>query len=158
LPLPLLPPGAAPPPREPLEPPLDAPPPLSPPPPLGVVVVPGLALVGAGVVVVEVVGVVVVWVLVELVVAVVVVGVVVVRVLVELVVGVLPAARWQSCAASWLTVEAPWVRFWRRFGLIVEGRLETSSAKLRLALCADAQSLAETAAETWSSLLLRLFA
>jgi hypothetical protein len=117
-----------------------------------------LPVVVAGVVVVEVVGVVVVWVLVELVVGVVLVGVVVVWVLVELVVGVLVVARWQSCAASWLTVEAPWVRFWRRFGLIVEGRLETSSAKLRLALCAVAQSLDETAAETWSSLLLRLFA
>jgi hypothetical protein len=110
----------------------------------------------AGVVAVEVVGVVVVWVLVELVVGVVVVAVV--AAVVVGVVGVLLVARWQSCAASWLTVEAPWVRFWRRFGLIVEGRLETSSAKLRLALCADAQSLAETAAETWLSLLLRLFA
>jgi len=104
-------------------------------------------------VVVVVVGVVVVLVLVELVVAVVVgatvvVGVVVVTVLVV----------WQSTAASRLIVAAPWLRFWRRFELIVEGRFETAAAKLRLALSTAEQSLAETADETWSSVLLRLFA
>jgi hypothetical protein len=109
------------------------------------VVVPGFAVVVAGVVV-EVVGVVVVWVLVELVVGVVVVAVV--AVVVVGVVGVLVVALWQSAAASWLTVEAPWVRFWRRFGLIVDGRLETASANVRLALSAAPQLLEETAAET----------
>ena len=102
----------------------------------------------AGVVVVGVVAVVVVgvvWVLVELVVevvvAAVVVGVVAVAVLVV----------WQSTDASWLTVEAPWLRSWRRFGLIVEGRFETAFAKLWLALSAAPQSFAETAEDTWLS-------
>ena len=96
-----------------------------------------------GVVVVLVVG--VVCVVVGLVV-VAVVGVVVVAV-----VGLVVEVVWQSTDASWLIVEAPWLRSWRRFGLIVEGRFETAFAKFWLALSAATQSLAETAEDTWLS-------
>ena len=104
----------------------------------------------AAVVVVGVVGVVVVGVvavLVELV-----VEVVVFAVVVGVVVGVVvdEVVR-QSVDASWLIVEAPWLRSWRRFGLIVEGRFETAFAKFWLALSAAPQSFAETAEDTWLS-------
>jgi hypothetical protein len=82
------------------------------------------------VVLVEVVGDVLVLVVLELVV---VVGVVVVLLVVEL---ELELELWQSLAASWLTVEAPWARFSARVVLTVAGRLATESENERAAVTA----------------------
>jgi hypothetical protein len=92
-----------------------------------------------------------------------VVAVVVVAVVVAVVVGVVVAVVVavdcpHCCTASWVTVEAPWVRSARSVVLTVEGRLATLVARLRASLCTTPQWPAERAEETRSSWLLRTFA
>jgi hypothetical protein len=102
----------------------------------------------------------VVGVVLVVVVVVVVLGAVVVVVVEEVVdvevVGVV-ACR-QSCCASWLTVDAPWLRLLRSVGLSVEGRFPTEFTNCAAALEAAPQFPELTAEETWSSWLLRLLA
>ncbi len=62
--------------------------------------------------------------------------------------------RWQSLAASWAIVLAPWVRFWRSVGLTVTGRVWTSLPSTPLALTAAPQLPDWTAEEIWSASLL----
>ena len=127
----------------------------------GVVVdVAGVVVDVAGVVV-DVAGVVVE---VVVVVAVVVVGLVLLVVLVdfELVVAfgwlgvVVVAGSWQSWAASWPTVIAPWWRLRRNVGLTEGGRSATSLLKLVIAVWAGMHWRALTAEETAASCALRL--
>jgi hypothetical protein len=129
-----------------------------------VVVVADVLVVEVCVVLVVVVGVVVlvvalVGVVLLLLVVVVVVGVVLVVVVgVVLVEVVLVAAFWQSCAASWLTVCAPWPKFATSVVLTVEGRFAIALLNERAAPAAVPQSPATTAEESVSSWLLRLLA
>ena len=104
-----------------------------------------VSVVVVGVVDVVVVGVVVVVELVELVV----VGVLVddVEVVVELEV-VLVVAFWQSCAASWPTVDPPWRRLARSARLTVPGRFSTALLNAREADDAAPQSPALAADPT----------
>jgi hypothetical protein len=62
----------------------------------------------------------------------------------------------QSCAASWLTVPAPWLRFLTSVVLIEEGRLVTALVSAAAALCATPHWPAATAEEMESSWLARL--
>jgi hypothetical protein len=62
----------------------------------------------------------------------------------------------QSLAASSATVFAPWLRFWDRVVLMVDGRLVTALVSAADALAAGPHWWAATAAETESSWLVRL--
>jgi hypothetical protein len=62
---------------------------------------------------------------------------------------------WQSTAASWLTVEAPWARFWASVVLTVVGRLATEFANERAAASAPPHCPEATAEESVFSLLFR---
>jgi cytochrome c biogenesis protein CcdA len=89
-----------------------------------------------------------------------VVGVVlVVEVVLVFVVGVVEVVveleLWQSTAASWLTVEAPWARFWASVVLTVVGRLATEFANERAAASAPPHCPEATAEESVFSLLFR---
>jgi hypothetical protein len=62
----------------------------------------------------------------------------------------------QSLAASSATVLAPWLRFWDRVVLMVDGRLVTALVSAADALAAAPHWWASTAAETELSWLVRL--
>lgn len=64
---------------------------------------------------------------------------------------------WQSLRASSAIVLAPWLRFWRRVGLTVTGRVWTSPVRTALAFTAAPQLPAWTAEEIWSAWLLSAF-